>query len=62
VEDPSTQLGLPAHGDPVFIAKALSQSKSYLSALEMSHDKALYKSTNTLLYFMFVTATGISGM
>jgi len=23
----------------------------YLSALEMSHDKALYKSTDTLLYF-----------
>jgi len=29
VEDPSTQLGLPASGDPVFIAKALSQVKSY---------------------------------
>ena len=27
VEDPSTQLGLPARGDPVFVAKALSQVK-----------------------------------
>jgi len=34
VEDPSTQLGLPARGDPVFVAKALSQvSQGYVTIL-----------------------------
>jgi len=32
----------------------------YLSALEVRHDKVLYKSTFTLLYFTFIIIVNIS--